>query len=134
MPSTSFHTGVSLRGFYFEDFILTFNLPSTVTAADIGKAVALDASGNAKVKLAGDGDFIIGRLDTVEKREIEGTNTGAVSLKFSNLLPIKSGSGVVRGDTVVGAGNGEVKPATDDDARINFVSEIVGAYAVVTKL
>lgn len=134
MPSASFHTGVSLRGFHFEDFILTFNLAAGIVAADAGKAVSIDTSGPVKVKLAADGDFIIGRLEVVEDRKVEGTLVGAVALKFSNLLPIKAASGVAVGDTVVGAGAGEIKKATANDARINFVSELVGNFAVVTKL
>lgn len=135
---------VSLRGYYFEDFIFTFTLASGIVAADVGKAVALDTGADCKVKLAGDGDAIIGRLESVENRLQEGVLVGAVALKFSELLPIKTGlSGanvVVVGSTVVGAGSGEVKArvvssAAAPDYTINMVTQIVDTnFAVVTKI
>lgn len=134
MAGTPFHTSVSLRGFHFEDFSLTFKLKSGILAADVGKAVAIDATAANTVKLAGDGDKIVGRLATVEDRTIEGTLIGAVELKFANLLPIKTGSTVLVGDTVVGAGAGEVKSAATPDYNDNFVAEIIGTSAVVVKM
>jgi len=128
----NFHTKVSLRGFHFEDFMLTFTLAAGITAADAGKAVAL--SGANTVKLAGDGETIIGRLETVEDRKVEGQLVGAVALKFANLLPIKAGQVVAVGDTVVGAGGGEVKKAAAADHNANFVTEVIGTQAVVVKV
>ena len=127
----NFHTKVSLRGFHFEDFHLTFTLAAGIVAADSGKAVSIDTSAPNKVKLAGDGDTIIGRLATVEDRKVEGQLVGAVALKFANTLPIKAGQTVAVGDTVVGAGAGEVKKATAADHSKNFVAEILGGEAVV---
>lgn len=127
------HTKVSLRGFHFEDFMLTFLLTAGITAADQGKAVSFGAAANT-VKLAGDGDTIIGRLETVEDRKVEGSLVGAVALKFANLLPIKSGQTVVAGDTVQGAGGGEVKKTTTADHTNNFVAEVIGTNAVVVKI
>jgi hypothetical protein len=127
----SFHTKVSLRGFHFEDFILTFTLAAGIVAADVGKAVSLDTSAPNKVKLAADGDVIVGRLSTVEDRKVEGQLVGAVALKFANLLPIKNGDAVAAGDTVIGGGSGTVKKAAANDATKNFVAEIIGTDAVV---
>lgn len=129
-----FHTKVSLRGFHFEAFILTFTLAAGITAADAGKAVALDPTGDNKVKLAADGDTIIGRLEVVENRKVEGQLVGAVALKFANLLPIKTGQTVAVGDTAVGAGGGEIKKATAADHAKNFVAEVIGTNAVVVKV
>lgn len=129
----NFHTKVSLRGFHFEDFHLTFLLASGIVADDIGKAVSFGAAANT-VKLAADGDVIIGRLETVEDRKVEGQLVGAVSLKFANLLPIKSGQTVVAGDSVQGAGGGEVKKLTTANHSVNFVAEVIGTDAVVVKL
>ena len=134
MPSTPFHTNVSLSGFHFEDSMFTMNLASGITAADIGKAVSVDASGPNKAKLAGDGDFIIGRLEVVENRVQEGQLVGTVARRFSNPLPIKSGSGVAVGQSVVGAGAGEVKPAGTTDHARNIVFEVRGAFAIVQKI
>jgi hypothetical protein len=127
----SFHTKVSLRGFHFEDFHLTFTLAAGITAADVSKAVSIDTSAPNKVKLAADGDIIIGRLATVEDRKVEGQLVGAVALKFMNTLPMKTGSEPAVGDTVVGGGAGTVKKAGANDANKNFVAEIIGTDAVV---
>lgn len=135
MP-TSFHDKVTLRGFHWEYSSLTFNLASTIVAADIGKAVSLDTSGNNKVKLAADGDAIVGRLSTVEDRVVEGIRVGAVELQFANVLPIAASAvaTLAVGNTVVGAGNGEVKAAGTHNPRNNFVAEIIGTNAVVVQV
>lgn len=101
--------GVTLQGYYFDDWQFTFNLAAGITTADIGKAVSIDTSADNKVKLAGDGDPIFGRLISVEDRSQEGLLVGAVALKFASTLPIKDGEVVARGDSVQGAGSGEVK-------------------------
>lgn len=130
----NFHTKVSLRGFHFEDSHLTFTLAAGIVAANAGRAVSLDTSGPNKVKLAADGDTIIGRLETVEDRKVEGQLVGTVALRFANTLPIKSGQTVAVGDTVIGAGSGEVKKATTADHSTNFVAEIIGTDAVVVQI
>jgi hypothetical protein len=129
----SFHTKVSLRGFHFEDFHLTFTLAAGIVAADVGKAVSFGAAANT-VKLAGDGDTIIGRLATVEDRKVEGQLIGAVALKFANVLPIKAGDAIAAGDTAIGGGNGTVKKAATADHSKNFVAEIIGTDAVVVQV
>lgn len=137
MP-TPFHNTVSLRGFHFEDFILTVKLAAGITQADEGKAVTVGAAANT-FKLAADGEDIVGRLLVVEDRTVEGQLVGSVEFRFANHLPIKSGETVVAGDTVVGAGNGEVKAlkvsgASAPDHSKNFVAEVVGSNAVVVKV
>ncbi|MBN9548152.1 MAG: hypothetical protein J0H31_04515 [Alphaproteobacteria bacterium] len=128
------HQNVTLRGFHWEVSSLTFNLATGIVDSDVGKAMSVDASGPNKMKLAGDGDAIRGRLATVEARSVEGSLIGAVELQFANILPIKAGEVVAVGDTVVGAGNGEVKAAATADHNINFVAEIIGTNAVVVKI
>ncbi len=128
------HQNVTLRGFHWEDSSLTWNLATGITQAHIGRAVSIDATGPNKVKLAGDGDHIFGRLATVENRSVEGSLVGAVELQFANTLPIKAASGVAVGDTVVGAGGGEVKPAAEANHALNVVVEIIGTNAVVVKV
>lgn len=138
MAGTPFHTNVSLAGFHFEDFSLTFKLTAGIVAADVGKAVTISTAAPNTVKLAGADDYIHGRLATVEDRTIEGTLVGAVELKFANTLPIKSGETVAVGDTVVGAGAGEVKTrkvstVATPDYNANVVVEVVGLVATVVK-
>jgi len=135
------HQNVTLRGFHWEASSLTFNLSSAVTIAHIGKAMSLDSSAANTVKPAGDGDIIIGRLASFEDRSVEGTKVGAVELQFANTLPIKDGETVAVGDTVIGAGAGEVKrrentagDAAEPNHAMNFVAEIIGTNAVVVKV
>lgn len=101
--------GISLRGIHVEDFHFPFYLASGITKADEGKAVTLDTTAANTVKLAGDGDPILGRLEVVEVRVGEGVNVGTVALKGGLKLPLKSAETVNVGDAVQGAGSGEVK-------------------------
>lgn len=141
-----FGFGVSLRGYPDKTSQLTFNLASATTADHVGRAMEQDTTMDAGAKPASDGAQILGRLHTYEDRKQSGIKTGAVALRFSDLLPIKAGltgaEAVVRGSTVVGAGDGFVKArvvsaAAAPDKRINFVSAIVTeggqSYAVVTQ-
>lgn len=134
---------VSLRAIYFEDFQLPFNLADGITRADAGKAVALDSSAANTVKLAGDGDEIVGRLQTVEDRPIEGLLVGTVAVRFSAALPVGAAATIAVGDTAVGAGDGTVKRLEDGegdsapDYSKNMVVETVTLggvdYAVVVR-
>lgn len=114
--------GLSNKGRYLEDFQEYFYLAAGITAADVGKAVEIDTSGEQKVKLATDGGIIIGRLEVVEDRKQEGILVGTVSLKGFNYFPRVAGGGSADlGDTIVGAGNGLVKAAAANNPRDNFV-------------
>lgn len=130
----------ALRAFRFDDFQITYLISGTVTAADIDKAVSLDTTVAGTVKLAADGDQIMGRLDTYSDRTQEKVKTAGVSRKFIGRLPIKAGltgaNVVVIGSTVVGAGAGEVKARTvasvaTPDHSINVVTAIDGTFAIV---
>lgn len=134
--------GVTLRGYVFPTWNLTFNLKAGITTSDIGKAVALDSSAANTVKLAGDGDVVIGRLESVENRLQAGILVGAVALKFSDRLPVKAGLAgaevVAVGSSVVGAGSGEVKARTvtsvaTPDYNDNMVVALETGYAIVVK-
>lgn len=72
---------VSLRGLYVEAFTWTFLGASTLTTADVGKAVTLDTTANNTVKLAGDGERILGLLEAVENRVQDGVITCTVACK-----------------------------------------------------
>lgn len=58
------------------DFHYPFHLAAAVTAADVSKAMALDTTAPNTVKVAGDGDQIIGKLVTFENRVVEGIKVG----------------------------------------------------------
>lgn len=72
---------VSLRGLYPEAFIWTFLGATGMTAADVGKAVTIDSSAANTVKLAGDGDRILGIAESVEVRTQDSVITVAVATK-----------------------------------------------------
>jgi hypothetical protein len=133
MAGTPFHTSVSLKGYRFEDFTLTVALAANITDADVGKALAWDDSAPNQMKLAADGDVVSARLDVFEHRKIEGIKIGTAEFKFANRLPIKAGQTVVVGDTVVGAGGGEVK-AGAKAPDVNYVAAVDGSFAIVVKL
>lgn len=105
--------GVSLKNIYVEDFNFTFNLKTGIVIGDVGKAVALDTTAANTVKLAGDGDAIIGRLESVEDRKSEGLLVGTVAMKGAFKFPLKSGATVVVGDAICGSStDGSVKALT----------------------
>ena len=121
--------GVSLRGMEHEEFHYPFNLAAGITAADVGKPVALSTTAANAVKIAGDGETVIGKLVVVENRAIEGVLVGTVALnggfKFST-------TGVVAvGDSVQGAGSGNVKALAAANYALNMVVEVGTGYAIV---
>lgn len=120
--------GVSLRGIEHEEFHYPFNLASAVTADDVGKPVALDTTAANTVKVAGDGDVIVGKLTTYENRAIEGVKVGAVALK-GGFKFTKSGV-IAVGSSVQGAAGGAVKALAANYA-LNMVVESGTDYVVV---
>lgn len=99
--------GVSLNGIFMENWQITFNLKTGIVAADIGKAVTLDTTADNTVKLAGDADPILGRLETVENRVVEGLLVGTVSLKGALKFPKAAGDTVAVGDMVQGSASAD---------------------------
>lgn len=112
--------GVSLRGLFVDQFQFTFRLSAGIVAADIGKAVALVPGTANTVRLAADNDIIVGRLESVENRTVEGISVGTISLKGGLDLPKSSGVTVTVGDYLVGAGAGLVKPVAKPVQRQAF--------------
>jgi hypothetical protein len=123
------HTNVALDNIKDEHSNRTFKMSGSVTKADEGKAVSLDTTAANTVKLAADGDAIVGRLEIYEP----GRATCTVQLHFTETLPVKAGETITLGDTVVGAGAGEVKAAVTDAPHINFVVEVRTGFVVVVK-
>lgn len=119
--------------FSFEDFTFTQVVTGAVTLADVGKAVTIDTTQDNAVKLAGDGDVVFGRLETVEIREQEGITVGAIARKFRTRLPKAAATNITRGQCVVGAGNGLVKGAAANET-INTVIVVGTDYVIVEKL
>jgi hypothetical protein len=106
--------------------------------ADVGKAVTLDPATPNTVKLAGAGDHVYGRLESVETGGLDGLTVGAVSRKFRSILPT-DGSALTLGDrsrVVPAAGAVKATAAQPaEGAKTNRVLEILtGNRAVVEKL
>ncbi len=92
---------VSFQNIHVEEFSFTFHL-SGIVADDIGKGVTIDTSAARTVKLAGDGDRVIGHLSTVEDRTVDGVVVGAVDLKGSYKMSY-TGAAPAIGDGVQGS-------------------------------
>lgn len=125
--------GISLRGITHNDFHYPFFLAAGITKADAGKAVALDATAPNTVKLAGDGEQVVGKLTTVENRTVEGVLVGTVELRGGFRFTVADTLTVDIGDTVVGAGGGEVKAAVTANHADNMVVEVDGNTVIVVR-
>lgn len=96
----------------------TFYLNAAIVAADVGKPVKLDSANNT-VTLAADTDLIFGVLTTYENRVQEGVKTGAIGLKGGYRFTYKTADAVAVGESIVGAGSGEVKrTATANNTKV----------------
>lgn len=81
--------GCSINGIHEEDSYYGFNLDAAINDISmVGRAVAISTTAPNTVKLAGTGDFIVGRLDTYELRTVEGFAVGAVATEGGMVLPI----------------------------------------------
>jgi len=133
-------TGVVSDGFPFGIFTFTYHLSGTfaddtAVAATAGKAVSLDTSAAATVKLAADGDVIFGRVYVAENRNsIGGGKVASIARKFKEKLPAATGHGIVVGDRVIGAGAGLVKKDTAAGVANPIVVEVGTDYVVAEKL
>ena len=88
--ATPFHTTVDLNGIHFEDRKVTMVLATSIVKADEGKPVTIDTAANNRVKIAGDGDNILGYLEVVENRVVEGIKVGTIALNYVAQWPIKA--------------------------------------------
>lgn len=119
--------GVSLRGITHEDFHYPFNCADTMTIADVGKPVALDATAARTVKLPADNDVLLGVLVSFEDRTVEGIKVGTVALKGGFKLTGVTGHTIVVGDTVIGSATaGQVKDAVSANHSQNLVVAVTG--------
>lgn len=110
---------VSLRGLIHPDFQYGFLGAAGLTKADEGKVVTLDTTVANTVKLAKNGDPILGRLEVVEVRTQEGTINCTVSIVGGMSFPVATAAGGSPVDVpVVG---GRVEGAEDDDGIGGFV-------------
>jgi len=113
--------GVSLVGIPQNMFRLTCYLAAGITSANKGQPVALDTTANNTVKLAGDGDVIIGNLITVSTGTTEGISAGTV--EFKGGFTWNFTGTVVVGNQVVGSATaGSVKAGTNPRSLVVAVN------------
>lgn len=124
--------GVTLSGLPVEAFEFTWNLNAAITTADVGKAVSIDTAAARTVKLAADGDAVIGVLESVEVRVQEGINVGTVGLKGGYTLTY-SGTAPTVGAQIQGAGSGVVK-ALASGARFSHTVVAVDTTALTVEV
>ena len=109
-----------------------------ITTADVGKAATLVTGGaDVTVKLAGDGDPVLGQIETVE---IETTGEIIVNVLILGGYRLRCATDAVIavGATVVGAGAGLVKAGVTASTDLRFVvteaSTIAEGFVGVLKL
>lgn len=112
---------------------LTFILADEIKEEHVGLAVVQDSSAANTVKLATDGAKILGRLENVEDRKVEGIKVGAV--KIIGGMALKKSGDIAVGDMVLGAGNGLVKKDATSAGAISDLAvwEVNGDEVIVVK-
>ena len=126
------YQGVTLKGAIPAND-LTFVVDSAISEADEGKVVTQDTSAANKVKLAGAGDPIFGRLERVEDRVVEGVKVGNVKIIGGMELPIASGYTPEVGDAIIGAAGGYVTKVGSGESSDLVVWEAKSDSVIVVK-
>ena len=122
--------GISHAGISHEEWYYPWTLHADIVVGDIGKAVTIDTTANARVKLCGDTDIIIGRLESFEDRTMEGIKVGSVAMKGGMTLPMAATSQPAVGDSIQGSATaGKVKALSGAQGR-NFLVTAVDTTAV----
>ncbi len=139
---------VYLGGLIDEDAQYTFNVAAGITAADVGKAVTIDSTAANTVKLASDGDQILGRLEVVEVRSLEGVNVATVSLKGGMVFTVTPDALAIGPDEIpavgdyllggntAGAAKGYVQKASTGNTVVTrwLVTEVLNSGAQVVAI
>ena len=127
--------GVTLQGLHPKGWDWTFNLDAAVTEDHIYRAVSLKAgtANTVTVLSTGTGE-ILGQLQNVEDRKVEGIKTGTVKLKGGMKFEAASGHGITVGDKLVAGIGGLVAKAGADDVSNVTAVEINGDFIVALVL
>lgn len=126
------YQGVTLKGVIPAND-LTFIADSNITEADEGKVVTQDTSAANSIKLAGAGDPILGRLERVEDRVVEGVKVATVKLIGGMELPTAEGYTPEVGDAVIGAAGGYVTEVGNGQSSDIKVWEVKDGSVIVVK-
>ena len=125
---------IVLDGFTQHDFAFTMFLAAGHGLTDaelIGRAVSIDTSATATVKVVAADEAIYGRIFQVEDRSQEGVTTVTVETRFRKRLKKDSGTAFTIGATAIGEGDGLVKPAAAADPAKNVVLAVEDEYVIV---
>lgn len=122
MVSNVIGQGVSTKGITQDNFQYVFNGATGLTQADIGKAVTLDTSGASKVKLAGNGEFILGRIFQVEDRVAEGIIVVTVETEGGVEFVVNPDATASSPDETPAVGD-YIAGAADDDSNKGYVQK-----------
>ena len=133
--------GVRQADMPFDDANITHYVTGTVVAADVGKAVTFDTTTPTAVKLCGAGDEVVGRLETLEIRTIEGITVGNIGRAFIGWLawdPADIANAQIGKTVIGGATPGTVKaaasPAWYKNVVVNIKVDGGTTYGLVQKL
>lgn len=123
---------VSLNGLIDEVAQYTFNLASGITASDVGKAVTIDSTAANTVKLAGDADLILGRLEVVEVRTQEGTAVGTVAVRGGMKFTVNPNATASSPDETPAVGD-YISGGTNNSSVKGYVQKASTGNTVVTR-
>lgn len=124
--------GVTLRGFYDENWHLTWNLSggAAISRANVGNLMVQDTTAANTAKLAGNDAEPLGILLSYEDRKQEGVVVGTIAQKAPGVSVPYTGALAV-GDSVVGSATpGTAKKAAAPN-RTRVVEILAGNLAVV---
>ena len=139
---------LSLSGLYSEDFLYPFYAASGITEASEGMAVAIDSTAANTVKLAGDGDRVIGQIQRFEDRVQDGVKLVTVAVKGGftfNTNPNATASSpdetpavgdYLAGGTASGGAKGYVQKASPTNATVTnlLCVEVISSTKLVAIL
>lgn len=124
---------VSLNGLFAEDFQYTFLAASGITADNVGAAVTIDSSAANQIKLAGDSDQILGRLEVVEVRVAEGITLATISTKGAYQFNVNPNATASSPDETPAVGD-YLLGATNNASVKGFVQKASTGNTVVTRV
>jgi hypothetical protein len=121
-------------GYPFDEFAFTYALATGIVAADVDKAVTQDTGAANKMKLAGNGNPVHGRLLSVEELTAGRPLVGTVERKFKAKFK-KTAAAVALGDGVCGSATaGLVRTAVPGtDPVTNIVVELLADDFIVVE-
>lgn len=124
--------GVSLRGFYDDNWSLTWNITGAVNkATDMGKLVTQDTAAADSAKLSVNDSVPLGVLLSYEDRVVEGVKVGAVAMMGGYAVPFTGALAI--GASIVGSATPGVAKAAAAPNR-TLVTKVDNVAMIATVL